>query len=82
MAKFFHLTIARVGENLFDGEAVSATVPGTEGVFQILADHEAFVSPLAAGEIRVKAADDSAHHFEAPHGGIAEVSGNQATILL
>ncbi|MFA6414643.1 MAG: hypothetical protein WC217_02135 [Candidatus Paceibacterota bacterium] len=80
--KTFHLTVARVGENLFDGEAISATVPGKEGVFQILADHEAFVSELASGEVQVKAADDKMYHFEIPRGGIAEVSRGQATILL
>jgi len=78
----FHLTVARVGENLFDGEAISATLPGSEGVFQILAGHEAFVSELAAGSIQVKAADEQTYHFEIPQGGLAEVSHNQATILL
>lgn len=82
MAKAFHLTIARVGENLFDGEALSATCPGEEGVFQILASHEAFVTPLKSGEVRVEAADGTKYHFELPHGGVAEISNNQATILL
>ena len=80
--KTFHLTVAKVGENLFDGEALSATLPGNEGVFQILADHEAFVSELKAGEMHVKAADEQLYHFPIPKGGIAEVSRNQATILL
>jgi len=80
--KSFHLTVARVGENLFDGEAISATLPGKGGIFQILAEHEAFVSELLPGEVRVKAADDEVYHFEMPKGGIAEISRNQATILL
>lgn len=80
--KSFHLTIARVGENLFDGEAVSAILPGKDGVFQILAEHEPFVSELVPGEMRVKAADDQSYHFELPKGGVAEISRNQATILL
>ncbi len=82
MQKTFHLTVARVGENLFDGEAVSASLPGKEGVFQILAEHEAFVSELVPGEMHIKTVDDQTHHFEIPKGGIAEVSRNQATILL
>ena len=80
--KTFHLTVAKVGENLFEGEAISATLPGSEGVFQILAEHEPFVSELKQGEVRIKGADDQLHHFEVPEGGIAEVSHNQATILL
>lgn len=82
MAKTFHLTVAKVGENLFDGEAVSATLPGTEGVFQVLASHEAFISELKEGEMRVTSADNQSHVFSLPSGGIAEVSHNQATVLL
>lgn len=82
MAKTFHLTVARVGENLFDGEAISVTMPGSDGVFQILASHEAFVSELVPGEVRVVAADEQIQRFEIPKGGIAEVSRNQATVLL
>jgi len=80
--KSFHLTVAKVGENLFNGEAVSIALPGTEGQFEILADHEAFVSELKPGRANAVAVDGSAHHFEIPQGGIAEVSHNQATVLL
>ncbi|MFZ2167820.1 MAG: F0F1 ATP synthase subunit epsilon [Minisyncoccia bacterium] len=80
--KTFHLTVAKVGENLFDGDAISVSMPGVDGVFQILADHEAFVSELVSGNMRVKAADNQEYQFEIPKGGIAEVSRNQATILL
>jgi len=78
----FHLTVAKVGENLFDGEALSATLPGKEGVFHILAGHEALVSELASGDMRVVAADGQNYRFEIPSGSVAEVSHNQATILL
>ncbi|MHB8860314.1 MAG: FoF1 ATP synthase subunit delta/epsilon [Minisyncoccota bacterium] len=82
MAKTFHLTIAKVGENLFDGEVASVSLPGVEGMFEVLADHEAFVSELRSGEARVAAANGEKHRFPIGNGGIAEVSGNQATILL
>ena len=80
--KTFHLTVATVGENLFDGDAVSVTLPGTEGVFQVLANHEAVVSELTEGVIQVTATDDQKHRFDIAKGAIAEVSRNQATILL
>ncbi|MSU74438.1 hypothetical protein EXS57_01520 [Candidatus Kaiserbacteria bacterium] len=80
--KTFHLTVAKVGENLFDGEAFSVSLPGREGAFQILAEHEPCVAELTEGEMRIKAADDQLHRFEVPEGGLAEVSFNQATILL
>lgn len=80
--KTFHLTVARVGENLFEGDAVSVSASGKEGVFQVLAGHEAFISELKSGEVRVRAADAREYRFALPQGGVAEVSRNQATILL
>ncbi len=82
MNKLFHLTIARVGENLFAGEARSVTLPGTEGVFTVLAHHEAFVSPLKEGEAIVEKADGEKITIPIPKEGVAEVSGNQVTVLL
>jgi F-type H+-transporting ATPase subunit epsilon len=82
MAKTFHLTVATVGENLFDGEALSVTLPGADGVFQILADHEALVSQLVAGNIRIIDAQGKEQTVTAEKGGIVEVSSHQATILL
>lgn len=80
--KAFHLTIARVGENLFDEDALSVTVPGAGGVFTVLADHEPFVSTLASGTILIKTPEGGDHTFTIEGGGIVEVSYNQATILL
>lgn len=82
MAKTFHLTIARVGENLFDGEVVSVSLPGVDGVFEVLAQHEAFVTELRPGKVRVTTEEGKVSHFEIADRGIAEVSRNQATILL
>ena len=82
MAKTFHLTIAKVGENLFDGEAVSVILPGQGGVFTVLAHHEPLVSELKAGEAKIKTPDGATRSVPVPSGGIAEVSHNQATVLL
>ncbi len=80
--KTFHLTVAKVGENLFDGEATSVTLPGIEGVFTVLAHHEPFVSELKAGEARIKDAEGKVHTLPVVMGGVAEISNNQATVLL
>jgi len=78
----FHLTVARVGESVFDGDVSHITLPGTDGVFTVLAHHEPFVSPLKNGEVHIAAADGKKLHFEIAHGGVAEVSSNQVTVLL
>ena len=82
MAHTFQLTIANVGENLFAGQAVSVTLPGVEGVFTVMAGHEPFVTPLKSGVALVKTAEGEETSFTLGEGGICEVSGGQATVLL
>ena len=81
MAKTFHLTVAKIGENLYDAEAVSVSLPGEDGIFVVLANHEAFVTPLKQGLIQVETLDGKKEVFEIQK-GIAEISNNQATVLL
>ena len=81
MSKTFHATIARVGENLFDGDAVSVSLPGEEGMFEVLANHEAFVTPLKQGTVKVTI-EDGTHKSFSIEKGIAEISHNQVTVLL
>ncbi|HYD93486.1 MAG TPA: F0F1 ATP synthase subunit epsilon [Candidatus Paceibacterota bacterium] len=82
MARAFHLTIAKVGETLFDGPIQSVTLPGKEGVFTVLAGHEPFVSELGEGEAIVVGETGEKATFPLSGGGIAEVSSGQATVLL
>lgn len=80
--KSFHLSIARVGESLFDGDVVSITLPGKDGVFTVLAHHEAFVTELQQGEAHIEHIDGSTQNIPIIHTSIAEISNNQTTILL
>jgi len=77
----FKLTIARVDEPVFKGEAIQVTVPGIEGEMTILANHEALISPLVAGTIHVTKADNTteSHHID---NGTIEIANNTATILI
>jgi F-type H+-transporting ATPase subunit epsilon len=77
----FHLVIASVGETRFDGHIVSATLPGQEGVFTVLAHHEPFVTTLKAGNITVKEDNKQPLSFEI-EGGVVECSSNRAVVLL
>jgi F0F1-type ATP synthase epsilon subunit len=80
--KTFYVTVAKVGETLFEGEAKSITLRGVEGVFTVLAGHEAFVCELVPGVAQIEDADGKKHSVDIPSKGIAEVSGTQATVLL
>ncbi len=76
-----HVTIASVGEQLFDDVAKSIIAPGTEGQMQILANHEPLISTLKTGLAIVEKIDGEKEEFKID-GGILEVSDNQATILV
>ena len=77
----FHLVISSVGETQFDGAAVSATFPGSEGEFTLLAHHEPFVSTLAPGRIIVRGGPEGTKEFSVDS-GILECAGNRAVALL
>jgi F-type H+-transporting ATPase subunit epsilon len=77
-----HLIIAKVNENLFDGEALSVTVPGAAGEMTVLAKHEPLITTLKAGTIVVRQLAD-VEPLQIPiEGGMLEVRTDGATILL
>jgi F-type H+-transporting ATPase subunit epsilon len=79
--KLLKLTIARVDGSVFDGDVLSVAVPGTSGDMELLAGHEALISPLRSGEVRVKKADGTTEAFPLTAGTL-EISNNHATILI
>ena len=79
-ANTFHLIIASVGQTVFDGAALSATLPGEDGIFEILPHHEPLVATLKRGEIAVRAGDET-KTYRIEH-GVLEISGNRAIVLL
>lgn len=81
MSKYFHLSVAKVAETLYEGEALSLTVPGEEGVLTVLANHEALVTPLKTGTLRFETGSGEVTELTIER-GILEVSDNQATVLL
>lgn len=79
--KFLKLTVARVDGPVFDGEVISVAVPGVAGDMELLAGHEALISPLKNGEVRIKKTDGTTESFGVISGTL-EVSHNHATILI
>ncbi|MEI6864282.1 MAG: F0F1 ATP synthase subunit epsilon [Candidatus Adlerbacteria bacterium] len=77
-----HLTIATVTENLFDGEAVSVTVPGTAGEMTVLTHHEPIITTLKKGTIIVRELNDIEPREFPIESGVLEVRSDGATILL
>ena len=79
--KTFHLTIASVGGSLFDGEAISLTVPGDSGEMTLLAHHEPLVSNLRAGTISVAVPQGDKQTFPI-ESGVIECAHNRIIVLL
>lgn len=66
---------------IFSGKAVSVTVPGTKGPFQILNMHAPIVSTLDIGLTKIVDESDKAHLF-ATGSGFTEVHRNKVSILV
>ena len=75
-----YVTVARVHENLFAGEANSLSAKTTEGEVTILPKHEPFVANLGEGSLVVRTAEGEQKF--AISSGVLEVSHNQVTVLL
>lgn len=76
----FHLVVASVGENKFDGAALSVTLPTTAGEITVLPHHEPLVATLRPGTITVR--ESLGNKEIAVEGGVVEISGNRAVVLL
>ena len=76
-----HITIAKVDEVFFDGEAVSMTVPGAEGEMTVLAEHMPLITTLKQGSIVVRQDGETQEIFHI-ESGILEVRRDGATVIL
>lgn len=80
--KTFHLTIASLDTNVFDGFVNSVSVPGAEGVMTILAQHAPVISRLKPGVVRYTSEDGIEHTYTNTSDGTLEVSEQGCTLLV
>jgi len=64
---------------IFEGEASSLTLPGSDGSFGVLENHAAMVADLTKGTVEVQASGKN-ESFEI-NGGTVEIQNNNVTIL-
>jgi F-type H+-transporting ATPase subunit epsilon len=74
------VTITKVHENVFSGDALSVSMMTGAGEVTILPNHEPLVSNIKPGIVSVKTKEGT-ENFEVS-GGVLEVSNDQVTILL
>ena len=75
----FRLQIVTPRQPVVDAEVDSVLVPGSEGEFGALPEHERFLAPLRPGIVEYTAGGVT--HRIAISGGFAEVSGDHLTLL-
>lgn len=80
---------------IFDGEVISVSLPGQDGIFQVLNNHTAIISSLTIGEVIIELAEntkdasynemiqikDQNHIIISIKGGVAELINNELIIL-
>jgi F-type H+-transporting ATPase subunit epsilon len=76
----FDLTIVTPEGQAFQGSVDRVVLPGSEGEFGILANHERFLSPLKVGALEIETAEGAVYAVITD--GFAEVNGEQVTVLV
>lgn len=80
MSKSFQLSIVAPDKTVVDEAVDSVVVPGSQGYFGVMADHEPFVTALRPGVVTFRdAANAEQHVFVA--GGFCETSGSHVTVI-
>ena len=75
-----HLTVVTPTGQAFDGAVEQVVLPGTEGDFGVLEQHERFLSALRPGPVEIKTAAGS--QWAAISDGFADVSAEAVTVLV
>lgn len=81
MAKRFKVVIVTPDKTAYEGEAVSATLPGQEGYLGVWADHAALVSAVVPGLVSLKLDDAGNESFFAVGAGFVEISDNVVNLM-
>jgi len=75
------LEILTPDEKVFEGEVMYATLPGSDGSFQILNNHAPLMSVLGKGDIEYRQEKEKKVHILVD-GGVVEVRNNSVNILV
>ena len=76
----FELTIVTPEGEAYQGRVETVVLPGTEGDFGVMSNHEPFLTALRIGPAEVKTDGDT--YYAALSGGWAEVHGDSVTVVV
>lgn len=75
-----HLEIVTPDKSIFTGTVKLIQVPGSKGQFEVLRNHAAIISTLAAGKIKVVDPEGQKTFFDIK-GGVIDVNNNNIVVL-
>lgn len=78
--KFFKLDLVTPRKVVFSGSAISVSVPGVAGGFQVLYNHAPILAAIGVGEVKLTDSNGAAHRF-ATSGGFIDVLNNRVIVL-
>jgi len=81
MAKSFKVIIVTPDKTAFQGEAVSATIPGLAGYIGIWANHAPLVGAVVPGMVTLRTDDAGNTKFLAVGTGFVEISDNVVNLM-
>ena len=76
----FHFSLVSPEKELYAGEAASVSVPGTEGIFEVMPGHAPVMSTLSPGILAFKGQGGTEQRFYV-RGGFADVTAAGVTVL-
>jgi F-type H+-transporting ATPase subunit epsilon len=76
----FDLNIVTPEGEAYRGPVEAVVLPGSEGEFGALPEHERFLTPLRLGAVEIRTAGETL--WAAIADGFAEVTGEQVTVLV
>ena len=81
MAKSFKVIIVTPDKTAYEGEAVSATIPGLAGYIGIWANHAPLVAAVVPGLVTLKTDDSGSSKLLAVGTGFVEISDNVVNLM-
>jgi F-type H+-transporting ATPase subunit epsilon len=81
MARSFKVVIVTPDHTAFEGEAVSATIPGQEGYLGVWANHAPLVAAVAPGVVTLRTDDAGSEQTLAVGAGFVEISNNVVNLM-
>lgn len=79
MASAFPFSLVSPERELYSGDANSVLVPGSEGLFEVMAGHSPVMSTLSPGILQIK--QDGGEQRYYVRGGFADVTAAGLTVL-